>query len=228
MIELEIINALQNKLPDFFKIGTCNNLKKFRLSKKYYDKESDNTFISLIDDISTYLHNYILQNSLNSITNKYFINCIDFKKELLYESSYIDTCYYLFQKNVIVNPKFGMFFSENPKFFFENISLMSNNNFISKIGKYLDKNIFVNYLNTTESTMLSFDNLIYDFSVDMLKITDDVDNIKQIDIEYSISYEFINRKIICVLTDKFTTEYKEYISFNRDEKINNILNERDC
>lgn len=237
MTELEIISSLQKNLPDFFKVGKCSNLKKFRLSKRYYDRESD-VFTTLINDISAHTYDYILQDrQINKFIDKYFVNCIDSKKDLLYESGYIDACYHLFQKNIITNSRFGMFFSENPKFFFDKLNLTTSSplisnspNFLSKIGKYLDKDIFVNYyLNTTESTMLSFDEIIYDFSINMLKITDSIDNTnnKQIDIEYSVSYEFINKRIICVLTDKFSKEYREYVAVNRNKKINNILDERD-
>ncbi len=228
----EISYEVTNRLPEFFKPSLIDNRTIFKFKfdfQKFHDGLPNKSSLNLstrhiIDEILSNIY----KNVFTIVGDVSFIDCIHFTKSLLYESKYIDECYPLFQSNVITNPKIGMYFSENPKFSYSGISddinTANNLSVINKIGLFRDKNIFVYYyMPSTENKVFSVDEVLYDFNITNLYLGQNY-----IYVEYIIGFEFINKKLIYILTDKESSEYLDYISYKRDEKITKLLDERDC
>lgn len=212
MIDVDKLSSLiKNNIPSFFKECDSQNKICFKLFNILDDASI------LESEILTSIYSLVF----SSMDNIVFVDCMNIPKTLLHESKYIDECYQFLQSFIVTNTKFGMFFSENPGFSY---SPVSHINLVSEIGFYKHKEVFINYsMGFSENKILSFDKILYDFKITKLEKTNQF-----YDIEYTIGFEFVNKKVIYILVDKTSSEYLDYISYKRDEKINKLLHEGNC
>lgn len=206
----ELSSLIKRNIPSFFK--ECDSQNK--ICFKLFNILDNNSILE--SEILSSIYKLVFSSMDNNII---FVDCMDITKTLLYESKYIDECCQFLQSVIVTNTKFGMFFSENPGFSYSPMSDVVSSNLVNKIGIYKHKEVFVNYsMGFSENKIISFDKILYDFNITKLE-----KNNQFYDIEYTIGFEFINKKTIYVLVDKTSSEYLDYISYKRDEKINNLL-----